>query len=530
MPIERAKFEIQAGVSAGDTSGAEQVSGKLDELAKKAASAAGGVDDVGRSAEKTGEKFGESKHEIHAALHALNEFVPGAAELGHFLQNNLFLEIGVGVELIAKLRDRLEEMKKTIESLDSGPGASGEWAEKQAAAMRDAVTECLVYQQSLETLGKTQETLRDRTAELITRQKELASAQSDVSTAQKALEEARVNAAEKLGQMTKDQAIKIRVDIDEHYFAEQLKEKTAAIQAELSARREEASQNQGRLRQLQGDVSTKEDAAAEANARKIRNDEKLAQDRKNLEDSKAAGEKAAKIIEDLEEKKPAWGYDQTDPQFYALKAAQDSQAAEQSRQGLLRRAIKQEEDKSPSIDADAQNAKAEADAARAALTDATKEANDAKKQIANLEEQLRIEKAKDAEIQKLHNQAAEQNANTEAGHEVFRPPPPEPVIRLVVPDSGVPDTHHGFERHVQNVLSSADAAISRFRQTGGAKGSLGVTTDKLEEMVALLHEGNETHALTASTLERLSNEVAQFRSELAKCRDRVAAIGNTKHY
>jgi DNA repair exonuclease SbcCD ATPase subunit len=243
--------------------------------------------------------------------------------------NPITAAIGIAISVFGNFKEALQATQKALDELANSPSASAEWIDKQRDAAEKAAVSNNVWEDSLRKVADSTEAVREKTDELLTRQREVIHAENEIAQAQKGLDEARLELAEKLGQITPLQAIKIRLEIDDAAFKQQAETKIKEIEAEINARTREAAQDRGNANDIAQKVTATDAAARAAEQAKIRNDGKLAQDQKNLELSQANQAKAEKVIEDLEGK-GIWGgeYDETDPQYYALKAARDTVTAE----------------------------------------------------------------------------------------------------------------------------------------------------------------------------------------------------------
>jgi chromosome segregation ATPase len=266
-----------------------------DELEGKLKTVQSAIANAGEAAKEGAEKgFGEmieGHHGIHAIGHALNQALPGLAQFTRFLTSGFTAAIGVALLAFEYLKSKIEEFNKLLDDLSTGPGARGEWAEKIAENTRSAAVETAVFNEKLRELEDRQESLAKSTDELIARQKKQAADSLAIADAQKELDLARLALAEKLGQVTPEQAVMIKLQIDDAAFKRQLEAEKAAIQAELSAR-------QGELAGLQGQEPSLGRAMDRANATALAaanaqatNEAKLTQEQADL---KAAQDSLAK--------------------------------------------------------------------------------------------------------------------------------------------------------------------------------------------------------------------------------------------
>ena len=369
--------------------------------------AADGLKDVAEHAETGAESMkllGKHTHEVHAALRVLNEAIPGFSHFAHFLSNSLTMLMGAGGAAIAFLHSKLEAMKTALDSLESSPGARGHWAEKLAEKAEESAVAFDVWKDKIDRVAKALQTL-DRLADRsIAQDRERIGTQKSIGDAQKELEEARLDLAVKLGQVTPEQAIKIRLEIDDAAFKRDMEVKAAEIQAEITARTKERDKNLQQGFDAADKVNATKGAADAAGAAKTKNDEKLAQDKKNLAASIEAQNKAQEIVESLEGK-GMWGgkWDKSDPQYWTLKAAKEQVEAEGRIQGGLKKSIGQETGKREGLDVAAETSKAAYEEAKSAYEAAVKRENELNVKLAWLKEDLAAEKAKNTALEGLHH-------------------------------------------------------------------------------------------------------------------------------
>ncbi|HZM06325.1 MAG TPA: hypothetical protein VFC44_25270 [Candidatus Saccharimonadales bacterium] len=150
------------------------------------------------------------------------------AQFSRFLTSGFTAAIGVALIAFEYLNKQLDQFNTTLDDLDTGPGAKGEWAGKIAENTRNAAVETAVFNERLREAAEAQDTLSKSTDDLIAAQKRQAANGKEVSDAQKALELARLELMEKLGQLTPEQAVRIRLEIDDAAFKRQLEAEKAA--------------------------------------------------------------------------------------------------------------------------------------------------------------------------------------------------------------------------------------------------------------------------------------------------------------
>ena len=233
----------------------------------------------------------------------------------------------------------------------------------------------------------------------------MASAEDDLQSAQ-------IDLAEKLGAISKPQAIKMKLDLDESEFNEKLAQVHASIQAEIEARTKERGDIWEQMRTDFGPkVNSKKKAADDAEAAKIAHDDKLKRDQDELATAKENAEKAQKTINELEGG-GMWGgkWDKTDPQYYQLEDAKKILAQSQSLLGSLPHQIAAGQASQGAVDTSAEKAKSDYEEAKKQYADAAQEAKDLGVQLRKLTGDLAAADARAAALIPLHNAAAETRA------------------------------------------------------------------------------------------------------------------------
>ncbi len=400
MSVERTGFEIlmtadASGVVKGSQDAAKSLEGV--EGATKNLNTA-----LGEGKEKLG-MFGASTHEVHSALRLLNDAMPGVEQMARFLSNRLTVEMGVGALAISFLKGKIDEMNKALDELQSSPGARGEWADKIKEKLEASAVSLAVWEAGIERIMKAQQSLQQLADRSLAVDRENITAQNELAQAQKGLAEARLELALKLGQVSPEQAVKIRLEIDDTAFKQQLEVKQKEIAAELDVRNTQFQNLDLLMPQRGRAVETTKAAADAAATAKTKNDEKLAQDKKNLDASIEAQRKAQEIVDSLEGK-GMWGgnYDKSDPQYYALQAAKEKVESEGRIQGNLKKSIGQETEKRPGLDTAAETSKSDYEEAKRKYEEAMKSQHDLETKITNLQQDLAAEKSKTATLEKIH--------------------------------------------------------------------------------------------------------------------------------
>jgi hypothetical protein len=469
--------------------------------------------DVKKGAEQGAEGFkifGRGAHEAHAALRVLNDAIPGFAQMAHFLANRLTLLMGMGGAAIAFVKGKCDDLLKTLDELNASPGARGEWAEKLKQKAEESAVAFAVWKDHIDRVTAAEQTLEQLTERGLAQARERLGTENAISNAQRALDEARLALAEKLGQVTPEQAIKIRLEIDEADFKRQLEMKAKEIEVEIAAKTKELNQVQDRQFARASDVEVTKRAADTANAAKIKNDEKLAQDKKNLEQSIAMQQKAQAMLDNtsLADKRgmaemKALGLGKFDPVAAAYQAALDEVGRQANIQAGLRKSIGQEEGKRTGIDTSAKLAdEALADAQKRADADADLK-NKLTIQVAQLNEDLTARNAENAALQSLHNQTAAVNARGAQVSEADK-------RRHEEAQHGYPATPQGESDYWINYGNSAIAAATSNQP--GAREQLPALVIKLSD---LLHEHVNRTGGDRADIEALSGRLQNLEMQMA---------------
>jgi hypothetical protein len=380
---------------------------------------------LGKEAEKSGEGFkllGHGAHEAHAGVHALSDAFPGIQGFARFMASGMTAAIGAAALGFSYLKGQIDEFSKMLDEIDSGPGARGEWLEKMKEAAEQATVEMAVFNHELERQMNLQQTISQLAERKLAHDREGLAAANEIAAANKELDEARLALAEKLGQITPEQAIKLRLEIDEAYFKQQAEQKVKELQLEL----ESAQGTRQKLSQAAPAAADKADAAAAAaeaaKAAKVKNDERIAQERKDLAASEEAAKKAQEQVDQYSAEKGSFGFglDKTDADYWKLKAAREQVESEERRQAGLKRAIKQGEEKAPALDTAAETTKKDADDAEKEYAESVKQQRDLANKVQDLQQTLASEQAKVAALEALHDQTAETKAQGETVDEQMK--------------------------------------------------------------------------------------------------------------
>jgi chromosome segregation ATPase len=495
------------------------VQAQLNDITGKGGQAAKEMEEVGEAAKKGAEGVGElvGGHKgIHAIGHALNQAFPGMQQFTRFLTSGFTAAIGVALLAYAYLNEKVEEYSKLVDELGGSDNATGGWAKKLAENMRDSHVAADVLARDIQRILDAQESVAKATDELISRQKQQAEAEASIADAQKSLEEARVDLAERLGEITPEQAIRIRLEIDEEDFRRKQEAKIAGIKAELQARQHEQSSIGGRggaLDQDQQAVDRARTAADAAKDAKDRNDTLLENARKNLESAQEDQKKAEERL-----LQPHHFGDKADT--FQRQLAEQAEETAQNKIGQYKKEIGQYEKKAPGLDTAAENAKKDLEEATTQWKEDAKSANELNKTIDNLTASLAGAQAESAALIRLHNQAAETRAATQnAPQEIAR----RNVLlrRAMEPDQGAGEVE--TERTNFNDLSQQ--AADAMNQANSAARHHGYGAPAVSDLVALVQKLTaflaEHPALQPAARDDMQQEIDSLKQDISNLTSQI---------
>jgi hypothetical protein len=413
MPTDRSEYQIGIKTTA-DSAGIKEAKDGLKGVGQAA-------EELGASAKKGGEGVEEmvgGHHGIHAIGHALNEAMPGLLQFTRFLTSGFTAAVGGALLAFEFLKGKIEDFNKALDELNTGPGARGEWAEKIADNTRAAAVETAVFTERLRELQERQDGLAQSTDRLIATQHSHASDAQSLANAQKELQLAQVALAEKLGEITPEQAVLIRLQIDDAAFKREIEAKKAEIQAELSARQQELNANENREPQLRAAKERADAAALAAENAQAKNSSKLEQDKKNLAD-----------IQEAQKKNEEWLLGHAGPMSEYGPDRLEKHTREKAGESFERQiaglstSIHQEEVKAPPLAATAAVAKQQAEAAKADYEEAAKLSHDVLETVNKLKADLAAATARNDALENIHRQTSQvQAASAHRGFEASHGP------------------------------------------------------------------------------------------------------------
>lgn len=479
-----------------------------DELEGKLKTVNSAIEGAGKGAKEGGldEAIG-GHHGIHAIGHALNDALPGLMQFTRFLTSGFTAAIGVAVLAYSYLSEKVEQFQKQVEDLATGPGARGEWAEKMADNVREAAVEEAVFNERLRETAERQNTLAEETERTIEAQKRQTAAARSVGEAQKELDLARLALREKLGQVSSDEAVRIRLEIDDAAFKRQLEAEKAAIQAELGARQQELAANDNREPAL---AAAKEQADAKALAAKNaqdKNEAKLAQEKEDLEKAKESLAKSEEILS----KPHHWG-DKADT--FMRQQAEQNEETQQNTIGSLTTAINQQKSKQTALAEAAAVAKEQSEKAKSDYEEAAKLSAEVLKTVEKLKADLAAATAKNDALLSIHNQtsAANRTANDVELENRVRAGHGTPQENQQVADWNIQRSTSG-ERGPQAGLDAANT-ISAARTAAANMRGQTITPDQHAEIHGIIQEIIGFQANQSAEVRRQASALAETRRAL----------------
>ena len=280
-----------------DTNGIEAVQqsiSKLKDEVKKDTAA------TGENAEAT-EKAVVSKTELRrVAGHLSREFPLLGAAVRIFL-NPLVAGLTLAILAFGKLREQIKETLTLLEpSVWEGRAAA---INAGTQAFEKAAIAAAAFNQELSRGESATDAIRQNTKATVDAIHAQATAEAEKRNASKALELARVDMAEKSGQLSPDAAIMQRLGIENRYAQAESRAKLLADNKELNAHLAERVGLLNRIDEIQAALPAMQEKAAEAESRMAVQEE----DRKILAQNIAASKKKVQDYDEELEKRSKFG-------------------------------------------------------------------------------------------------------------------------------------------------------------------------------------------------------------------------------
>jgi hypothetical protein len=342
--------------------------------------------------------FGRGAHEAHAALRTLGEAIPGVGHLARDMVSPAMLGIGILGVGFSEFKSHLNDVSAALDELGKAEKPSTELTDKLRESVDKAIVSMAVWEHQIERTLAAHQKLSEKFQESIEREKVSIASQTEVAKAQEELAKAKLELAEKLGLVTPEQAVKIKIEIDDAAFKEQVEAKSRELAAELSARLKEFSGVNAQEPELTGRVAKTGAAAESAEQAKIKHDQKLKDDQKALADSQA---RQAKAEEDLaKEEASPFGMNSI------IEALKNTIETEGRQQGNLKAFISQAQAGQARIDAAAEITKADFEASKKDYEEAAKLSHDLEAQLTRLQGDLEAAKAQAGALEGIHAQTS----------------------------------------------------------------------------------------------------------------------------
>lgn len=285
------KYTI-TGDASGAVAAAQETNAALKTTAQEVTNASQATTDL---TTKTG-FLTRHKQDLKKVLTELGREFPALGTLGRAALNPIVAATAAATLAFTFAKSRLDEWNKAMDEMEARnsnrdllPGI-----EAKREALREAAISAAEFGRSLNDIGR-EDAFTRMVERAITKLHELQVAQAEVRDAQEGYELARVNAAEKLGQMSPEQAIVARTGIRERYRKEGEAAKTRGENEELALKEVELARARERDEALKQAVVDKTTAASAIAA-------SIAEAKANIEKQKAELEAAAKEADRLEKR------------------------------------------------------------------------------------------------------------------------------------------------------------------------------------------------------------------------------------
>ena len=235
-------------------------------------------------------------HKMHMAMRLVGgQF----GEMGH-LAHGFIMGLGglvAGAILLHETSKAVEELKNTIESLDTKTGALGDWGEKIKESFCNAQIAAAEYQASLTNILNTQNTIRQNTDEMIRQDKARQQAEKSLSDAQKDLELESIKLRAARGVISPSQAAKETAEVQEKYLKQEADAKSRAMEEERVRQRWAQEMAKQKQPELQSAAQGTDTAVTQAHAAVIKNQAEIEQDLANMTATREQADKLRKEVE-----------------------------------------------------------------------------------------------------------------------------------------------------------------------------------------------------------------------------------------
>jgi hypothetical protein len=185
-----------------------------------------------------------------------------------------------------QVKRQIEEVNKVLDESAKLGDKAADWPDKVKKGLLDSLVALDDYERKMSEIGRDLDPIKTKTDEYTTALNEQYKAAESVASAHKKLEEARIEAARLAGTITKDQAIVMKLDLDEKDFERKLNAEVERARKILEATKDERAAEAGAEPGLKTEYETSTRAAAQAEAHKSRFESQLADERDALKKQK----------------------------------------------------------------------------------------------------------------------------------------------------------------------------------------------------------------------------------------------------
>ena len=190
--------------------------------------------------------------------------------------------------IFMQVKRQIEEVNKVLDESAKLGNAAADWPEKVKKGLLDSLVAMDDYERKMSEIGRDLDPIKTKTDEYTTALNEQSKAAESVASAHKKLEEARIEAARLAGTITKEQAIVMKLDLDEADFERKLNAEVEKAQKILAAKTDERKYEAAAEPGLKSDYEAKTHAAAQAEADKERFESTYSADKKKRDEYEEA--------------------------------------------------------------------------------------------------------------------------------------------------------------------------------------------------------------------------------------------------
>lgn len=341
MADESLNYEIN---TTANTQGQKQAAQGFKEVGNAAQEAGKKSEEAGQQDEQHAKKttfLNLKKAELKKLVRQLGHEFPLAGMAAKAMLNPMMVMLTVIIGLFVKCKQALEDWNEELDEAaeknaqrDFVPGI-----EAQAKAMDAGKASAAEFAQSLKAMGTNEDAFTQGVKRAIDRLHEFIAAQAEVNSAVEANELAKINLAEKMGQLTPEAAIVARSKIREEFRAAADQLKTTGENQELGLKQTQLAHDVQQGPALQADAFAKMGVETKLEARLARANADLAAAKAKLEElGKKQIEALAKRDKEqgvLSKRLPGWSMAEmasADPFFAKVAKSAETAAGDYERQ------------------------------------------------------------------------------------------------------------------------------------------------------------------------------------------------------